>query len=75
MDEETESLIQELVIMIQEARWEARALGELLIDRKIVSRTELDARVADAKFEDLRDLKTEAARRAIEKLLANRPKQ
>lgn len=70
-----DDLIQELVNELFSALCEIRALKDLLVDRKIVTEEELTARIRQSRFEFTAELKTDAARRRLVKLLADQPIQ
>ena len=75
MDEDVSALIQELVNMLAEARWEIGALRQVIVDQKLATEQEIDLRIQDVKLTDQRDVTQISARLAFEKLLKARKVQ
>ncbi len=75
MDEDVSALIQELVNMLAEARWEIGALRQVIVDQKLATEQEIDLRIEDVKLTDQRDVTQISARLAFEKLLKGRKVQ
>jgi hypothetical protein len=73
--EQIDTLFGELAEMFQELRMEARALRQLLIEHKVFSEDELDARIEEVTRGEIVDLKAEFYRRALAKAFEDGPVQ
>jgi TATA-binding protein-associated factor Taf7 len=73
MDDEAEiGAFEEVVDALLEARWEIRALRQLLIDRKVFSEEEITAEIENIKNEEYVNLKKKVLRQAFERSLKKR---
>jgi len=73
MDDEAEiGAFEEVVDALLEARWEIRALRQLLIDRKVFSEEEITAEIENIKNEEYVNLKKRVLRQAFERSLKKR---
>jgi hypothetical protein len=73
--DEISELLEEAVDALLDARWEIRALRELLIERNLILEKELDQRIEKVKTQEFSDLREKSLRAAFEAILRTRPKQ
>jgi hypothetical protein len=74
-DDDVNYVFGQLFGLYQEEKWKNLALWEFLVDRKIATQEELDARFEAIKKEELRWLETEGQRLDFAKTLKQRQTQ